>query len=131
MHDDWGRSDNDQRHRVVLSGTAPTFKGVQFAYLFSYASAPPFNVQTGTDRNNDTNANDRPPGVGRNTGEGFDSATLDLRVSRSFTIRRPASSRSHRGRVQRAESVELPDSEQHLRTGHDAAAVVRPADSCG
>ena len=89
VHDDWGRSDNDQRHRVVLSGTAPTFKGVQFAYLFSYASAPPFNVQTGTDRNNDTNANDRPPGVGRNTGEGFDSATLDLRVSRSFTIAGP------------------------------------------
>ena len=89
VHDDWGRSDNDQRHRVVLSGTAPTFKGVQFAYLFSYSSAPPFNVQTGTDRNNDTNANDRPPGVGRNTGEGFDSATLDLRVSRSFTIAGP------------------------------------------
>jgi hypothetical protein len=89
VHDDWGRSDNDQRHRVVLSGTAPTFKAVQFAYLFSYSSAPPFNVQTGTDRNNDTNANDRPPGVGRNSGEGFDSATLDLRVSRSFTITGP------------------------------------------
>ena len=89
VHDDWGRSDNDQRHRVVLSGTAPAIKGVQFAYLFSYASAPPFNVQTGNDRNNDTNANDRPAGVGRNTGEGFDSATLDLRVSRAFTIRGP------------------------------------------
>ena len=89
VHDDWGRSDNDQRHRVVLSGTAPAIKGVQFAYLFSYASAPPFNVQTGNDRNNDTNANDRPAGVGRNTGEGFDLATLDLRVSRAFTIRGP------------------------------------------
>ena len=89
VHDDWGRSDNDQRHRLALSGTAPTFKGVQFAYLFSYASAPPFNVQTGNDRNNDTNANDRPVGVGRNTGEGFDAATLDLRVSRAFTIREP------------------------------------------
>ena len=31
VHDDWGRSDNDQRHRVVLSGTAPAIKGVQFA----------------------------------------------------------------------------------------------------
>jgi hypothetical protein len=83
---DWGRSDNDQRHRFVLSGTTPKLAGVQFAYLFGYASAPPFNIQTGTDRNNDTNANDRPEGVARNTGEGFDSATLDLRASRMFTI---------------------------------------------
>ena len=89
IQDDWGRSDNDQRHRFVLSGTAPTLRGVQFAYLFSYATAPPFNIQTGTDRNDDTNANDRPVGVGRNTGEGFDAATLDLRVSRAFTIREP------------------------------------------
>jgi hypothetical protein len=86
VHDDWGRSDNDQRHRLVLSGSAPVAWGVEVAYLYSYASAPPFNIQTGDDRNNDTNANDRPAGVGRNTGEGFDAATLDLRVSRRFTL---------------------------------------------
>jgi hypothetical protein len=85
---DWGRSDNDQRHRVTVSGTAPTLAGVQLAFLFSYASAPPFNIQTGTDRNNDTTANDRPAGVGRNTGIGFDAATLDLRLSRAFTVAR-------------------------------------------
>jgi hypothetical protein len=88
VHADWGRSDNDQRHRVTVSGTAPTLAGVQLAFLFSYASAPPFNIQTGTDRNGDTNANDRPVGVGRNTGLGFDAATLDLRLSRAFTIAR-------------------------------------------
>ena len=37
---------------------------------------------TGTDRNNDTNVNDRPAGLGRNTGRGFDYASLDLRLSR-------------------------------------------------
>lgn len=86
VRDDWGRSDNDQRHRFVLSGTAPPIAGLRFAWLWSYASAPPFNIQTGSDRNNDTNPNDRPVGMGRNTGEGFDSATLDLRVSRAFVV---------------------------------------------
>jgi hypothetical protein len=84
--DDYGRSDNDQRHRIVVSGTMPRLAGLDVAYLFGYASAPPFNVQTGTDRNNDTNVNDRPAGVGRNTGEGFDAATLDLRVSRVLRL---------------------------------------------
>jgi hypothetical protein len=40
----------------------------------------------GSDRNNDTNVNDRPPGVGRNTGVGFDFATLDLRLARRFAL---------------------------------------------
>jgi hypothetical protein len=83
---DYGRSDNDQRHRLVISGTSPLPAGIQLAYLVNYASAPPFNIQTGGDRNNDTNVNDRPAGVGRNTGEGFDSATFDLRVARTFRV---------------------------------------------
>jgi hypothetical protein len=41
---------------------------------------------TGADRNNDTNVNDRPAGVGRNTGRGFDYASLDLRLSRRFAL---------------------------------------------
>ena len=36
---------------------------------------------TGDDRNFDTNNNDRPVGVGRNAGRGFDFASLDLRLS--------------------------------------------------
>jgi hypothetical protein len=94
---DRGRSDNDQRHRLVLSGTldAPQDKangagrwlrGFQFGYIFTYASSLPFNVLLGTDRNFDSNNNDRPAGVGRNTGRGFDFASLDLRVSRRFQL---------------------------------------------
>lgn len=83
-HADWGRSDNDQPHRLVISGTAAVGAGLQLAYLYGYSSAPPFNIQTGADRNNDTNVNDRTEGIGRNTGRGFDSSTLDLRVSRVF-----------------------------------------------
>ena len=83
---DYGRSDNDQRHRLVVSGTVRPLYGFGLSYVFGYASAPPFNIQTGGDRNNDTNVNDRPVGVGRNTGIGFDSATFDLRLSREFRI---------------------------------------------
>ncbi|HEU4596324.1 MAG TPA: carboxypeptidase regulatory-like domain-containing protein [Pyrinomonadaceae bacterium] len=94
-----GPSDNDQRHRLSLSGTleAPrasvgasatrrALEGFRLSYIFTYGSRLPFNVLTGTDRNGDTNFNDRPAGVGRNTGRGFDSASLDLRLSRRFAL---------------------------------------------
>src|SRR4030095_8247620 len=98
IRDDRGLSDNNQRHRLVVSGSieAPqeaqangfqrALRGFQFGYIFTYASRLPFNVLLGTDRNFDTNNNDRPLGVGRNTGRGYDFASLDLRVSRRFKL---------------------------------------------
>ena len=91
---DWGPSDNDQRHRLVLSGAleAPSssrlalLRGLQLAWVLTYGSPQPFNVVTGGDRNNDTNVNDRPVGVGRNTGEGFDYQSLDLRLGYRFRM---------------------------------------------
>ncbi len=85
LRDDRGLSDNDQRHRVTASGVF-TWAGFQLAPLVSYTSALPFNIQTGTDRNFDTNVNDRPLGVGRNTGRGFNAFAVDLRLSRVFRI---------------------------------------------
>jgi hypothetical protein len=94
LRDERGLSDNDQRHVFALSGTltapqndshAPGLRllsGFQLGYIFRYGSALPFNIVTGGDRNNDSNVNDRPLGVGRNTGHGFDYASLDLRLSR-------------------------------------------------
>ncbi|HLM24232.1 MAG TPA: hypothetical protein VK274_04205, partial [Pyrinomonadaceae bacterium] len=95
IRDDRGLSDNDQRHRLVVSGSleAPqdtkgnrVLRGFQLGYIFTYGSRLPFNVLLGNDRNLDTNNNDRPLGVGRNTGRGFDFASLDLRLSRTFRI---------------------------------------------
>lgn len=91
IHADWGLSDNDQRHRFVWSGSAEAPVGVQLAWLFSYGSPQPFNIQTGGDRNNDTNVNDRPAGVARNTGVGFASTSLDLRLGYRFRLRERAS----------------------------------------
>ncbi|HEY0458276.1 MAG TPA: TonB-dependent receptor [Pyrinomonadaceae bacterium] len=91
-------SDNDQRHRLTLSGTLSAPKnrknnllksalaGFQLSYIFRYASRLPYNLQAGIDLNGDSNFNDRPAGTGRNTGRGFDFASLDLRLSRKFRI---------------------------------------------
>jgi hypothetical protein len=97
VHADWGPSDNDQRHRVSVSGTlqapqgsrallARALLGCQLSFVAGYASALPFSPVTGTDRNNDTNVNDRPLGVGRNSARGFDAATLDLRLARRVRL---------------------------------------------
>jgi len=95
-----GRSDNDQRHRLAVSGTLTSpplaggsararglLQGWLVSYVFTYASALPFNVVLPNDRNGDTNFNDRPPGVGRNAGRGFDYRSLDLRLAKTFTLR--------------------------------------------
>jgi Carboxypeptidase regulatory-like domain/TonB dependent receptor-like, beta-barrel len=93
-----GLSDNDQRHRLVVSGTltAPyeatkqgwqrALKDFELSYIFTYASRLPFNILLGSDRNFDTNNNDRPAGVDRNTGRGFDYASLDMRLSRRIRL---------------------------------------------
>jgi hypothetical protein len=99
LRDERGPADNDQRHRLAVSGSfeAPAagdrdttlrraLSGFQLSYIFQYGSRLPFNIVTGTDRNNDTNVNDRPAGVGRNTGRGFDFASLDLRLSRRVSF---------------------------------------------
>ncbi len=55
-----GRSDNDQRHRLVVSGSfqAPekgsaeglrkALRGFQLSYIYTYASRLPFNVLLGS-----------------------------------------------------------------------------------
>jgi hypothetical protein len=91
-------SDNDQRHRLTVSGTFDTpatfgnrfareaFGGFRVSYIFTYASRLPFNVLAGSDLNGDSNNNDRPRGLGRNTGRGFDFASFDLRLARRFHV---------------------------------------------
>lgn len=91
-----GPSDNDQRHRLVVSGTVGSepnrtavsraLAGIQIGYVFAYATGVPFNPVTGNDRNNDTTVNDRPVGVGRNSARQPATSSFDLRVSRSFVL---------------------------------------------
>jgi hypothetical protein len=98
LRDEHGLSDSDQRHRLTLSGMFEVpqqtregllrdmANGFQLSYIFSYGSRLPFNILTGGDRNFDTNVNDRPVGIARNSGKGFNFASLDLRLSRRFHL---------------------------------------------
>jgi outer membrane receptor protein involved in Fe transport len=93
---DRGLSSFDLRHRLSLAaifdspfrsdGGGPWY---QLALADFYVSPIitartgfPFDVRTGIDINLDTNANDRPFAVGRNTGLGPGFVTTDLRVGR-------------------------------------------------
>jgi hypothetical protein len=99
LRDDRGLADNDQRHRLSLSGWFQSphatkddsllrhaLSDFQLSYIFQYGSALPFNILLGADRNFDTSVNDRPVGVARNAGKGFDFKSLDLRLSRRFNL---------------------------------------------
>jgi hypothetical protein len=92
LRDDRGLSDNDQRHRITVSAVLDSplrqtvLRNWQLSPMFVYTSQLPYNLQLGQDRNFDTSTNDRPIGVGRNTGRGFNYASLDARVSRTFRL---------------------------------------------
>jgi hypothetical protein len=54
--------------------------------LLTANSGLPFNITTGFDDNGDGVVNDRPPGIGRNTGSGPHFAQLDLRLAKSLYL---------------------------------------------
>jgi hypothetical protein len=109
---DWGRSDDDQRHRLVISASANTptapattaweaiRNGFQISTMLQYYSALPFNIVSGV--NSLQGSGGRPFADGsvstpqfdvraadfipRNAGDGSDFFTMSLRVSRSFRL---------------------------------------------
>jgi len=97
---DYGRSDDDQRNRLVFDGTvhAPTgaaktawgraSRGFQLTAMLQYYSPLPFNITTGANTIQGTAARPTIDGVfiNRNAGSGFDFLTLGARLSRSFQI---------------------------------------------
>ena len=97
---DYGRSDDDQRNRLVFDGTihSPTSKGhtawerishgFQLSGMLQYYSPLPFNITTGANTIQGTAARPTVNGVfiNRNAGSGFDFFNLDARLSRGFQI---------------------------------------------
>src|SRR5215813_9818207 len=91
----------DVRHRLSIASIFESpYRGGKGSALYKRALADfymspivtahsgfPFNIQTGFDVNLDTNNNDRPVTVGRNTGIGPWSVTTDLRVGRRIRFR--------------------------------------------
>ncbi|MGE3578612.1 MAG: TonB-dependent receptor [Vicinamibacterales bacterium] len=107
---DWGRSDNDQRHRLVVSASANTpmtpattawerlSHGFRASTMIQYYSALPFNIVTGVNSLQGTggrpyaNGSVQTPNfdvravefIPRNAGNGTDFFTAGLRLSRTF-----------------------------------------------
>ena len=101
INQDWGRSDDDQRHRLVLNGSANVF-GFQLSGLLQYYSALPFNITSGVTTiqgtagrplaNGTASLTSAPPNVQtalfipRNAGTGPDFFSLGARVSRAIRV---------------------------------------------
>ncbi len=84
---DWGRSDDDQRHRLVVNG-ALTAAGFQVSGMLQAYSALPLNITSGVTTVQGTAGRPIVNGafIERNAGEGPDFFSLSLRVSRVFRI---------------------------------------------
>jgi hypothetical protein len=98
--EDWGRSDDDQRHRLVVQGalhssmgpaSTPWQKlshGFQLSGFLQYYSALPLNITTGAATIQGTTGRPIVNGafIERNAGEGADFFSVNLRVIRIFAL---------------------------------------------
>jgi len=87
---DWGRSDGDQRHRLVLDGSLRVPGGFDASGLIQYYSALPLNVTSGVTTVQGTAGRPIVDGafISRNAGKGSDFFSLGARVSRTFAVNR-------------------------------------------
>ena len=97
---DYGRSDDDQRHRVVFDGSAHTSTaaaktawerlshGFQLSGMLQYYSALPLNITSGTTTVQGTAGRPTVDGtfINRNAGIGNDLFTVSTRLSRGFSL---------------------------------------------
>ena len=84
---DWGRADNDQRHRLVVNGSFEA-RGFQLGAMAQAYSAPPFNITSGATTIQATPGRPIVNGqfIKRNAGEGSAFFTVNARVARTFRV---------------------------------------------
>jgi hypothetical protein len=97
---DWGRSDGDQRHRLVVAGAVNTSRepaatwwqhvshGFELSGLVQAYSAPPFNITSGVTTVQGTAGRPIVDGafIPRNAGVGSAFFNLSARVARTFRL---------------------------------------------
>jgi hypothetical protein len=97
---DWGRSDNDHRHRLSVSGAIRTSTepassflehlthGFEVSGTLQAYSAPPFNITSGVTTVQGTAGRPMVNGVfiARNSGVGSPYVNLSVRISRTFKL---------------------------------------------
>lgn len=84
---EWARADFDERQRFNLLGTFRAGDWFNLGMTVAFASGRPYSLTTGRDDNLDTVANDRPVGVHRNSLQGPQGVTVDLRWSKQFSLK--------------------------------------------
>ncbi|PYV13513.1 MAG: hypothetical protein DMG07_14250 [Acidobacteria bacterium] len=99
-----GPADFDRRHRLNLAGVLQAPKGFRMGALLWVASGAPFDITTGFDDNGDTVANDRPPGLTRNSGRGPGTSQVDVRLTKTFSV---PDLRGGEGNHQRRQNLEF------------------------
>lgn len=84
---DYGRSDDDQRHRLAVDG-AVHWRGFELSGMMQYYSSLPLNITSGVTTIQGTAGRPVVNGgfIGRNTGTGNDFFSLSTRVSRTFRL---------------------------------------------
>src|SRR5579872_658810 len=83
---DWGRSDNDRRHKFDLLASCQPTRFFTAGVALSLYAGKPVDITTGADDNHDGIINDRPPGIARNTMNGPGTIDLDLNVAHDFPL---------------------------------------------
>jgi hypothetical protein len=68
LRSEWGPALTDRRHMAFIGGSVNLPKGFRLAPFITASSGSPFNITTGLDNNGDTEINDRPAGISRNSG---------------------------------------------------------------
>jgi hypothetical protein len=83
---DHGRSDDDQRHRLVLNGTLHLPYRIEWSGFLQYYSSLPFNITTGATTVQGTTGRPIMNGdyIERNAGRGADFFNMNVRLSRIF-----------------------------------------------
>ncbi len=84
---DYGRSDDDQRHRVVVDGAVHSH-GFELSGMLQYYSALPLNITSGVNTIQGTAGRPIVNGafIGRNAGMGTELFTVNARLSRTFRV---------------------------------------------
>ena len=84
---DYGRCDDDQRHRVVFDGALHSH-GFQLSGMLQYYSALPLNITSGVTTIQGTAGRPMVNGdfIGRNVGTGNDFFSVSSRLSRTFAL---------------------------------------------
>ncbi len=84
---DWGRSDDDQRHRLVMNGAINAY-GFQLSGMLQYYSSLPLNITSGVTTIQGTAGRPIVDGafIARNAGTRPDFFSVNARLARTFSI---------------------------------------------